>query len=536
MIKTSEDQEGPFRIILSGKYKEVIQLRNNIIEKQNDLTSKEIVYIIPISLAPKLSSSVLQSMKSHTGARYHLYKLKGSDTYLLAIRGTKSERSAACTMLEGTFGDQFSNDEYNKLRKKKKKNNSIANHELSPTQSLFKTLAMPDLTLIPDTNPPNQSNNKAYAMTKNKIGTRESKNLINLIMNGKEKAKLYTQNNPLISDTETKENGINIFNGNEKLTLTLYADVSCRDFLIRRSNILDDISEDTGCTITTNRTDESSRSFEIILTGKYENVQKARLKIDEFSSEMKRRTTCVYIDNESYKSMKDQWKIFQSLASNNYNTTVILAKDDQKTGVYVYCVGDLNNRLRALAALDVQIHRDTTVRNQSNALSMQRRREKIRSMKFEDHGIGGLETELKTMVRRAFNSRTISEQLRRELGMQHTKGVLFYGPPGTGKSLIARKLSELLGCNDPKIVNSPEVESKWVGEAEKNIRGLFEDAIKDYEQNGDNAQLHVVIFDELDSIAKGEEVLMQNLETELSIKCCVVWMASMKSIICWYLD
>eukprot|EP00494_Astrolonche_serrata_P006889 UN06914 len=321
-------------------------------------------------------------------------------------------------------------------------------------------------------------------------------------MNGKEKAKLYTQNNPLISDTETKENGINIFNGNEKLTLTLYADVSCRDFLIRRSNILDDISEDTGCTITTNRTDESSRSFEIILTGKYENVQKARLKIDEFSSEMKRRTTCVYIDNESYKSMKDQWKIFQSLASNNYNTTVILAKDDQKTGVYVYCVGDLNNRLRALAALDVQIHRDTTVRNQSNALSMQRRREKIRSMKFEDHGIGGLETELKTMVRRAFNSRTISEQLRRELGMQHTKGVLFYGPPGTGKSLIARKLSELLGCNDPKIVNSPEVESKWVGEAEKNIRGLFEDAIKDYEQNGDNAQLHVVIFDELDSIAK----------------------------------
>lgn len=106
------------------------------------------------------------------------------------------------------------------------------------------------------------------------------------------------------------------------------------------------------------------------------------------------------------------------------------------------------------------------------------------------------------MMRRTFESRCISDQLRTEMAIKHTKGVLLYGPPGTGKTLIARKISGILGCEEPKIVNSPEVESKWVGEAEKNIRALFEDAIKEQEEKGSKSGLHVVIFDELDAIAK----------------------------------
>jgi len=82
------------------------------------------------------------------------------------------------------------------------------------------------------------------------------------------------------------------------------------------------------------------------------------------------------------------------------------------------------------------------------------------------------------------------------------RGVLLHGPPGTGKTLVARKISNILGCNQPKIVNGPEVESKWVGEAEKNIRTLFEEAQRDFEEKGDNSDLHVVIFDEIDAIAK----------------------------------
>ncbi|ETO32866.1 hypothetical protein RFI_04249 [Reticulomyxa filosa] len=106
------------------------------------------------------------------------------------------------------------------------------------------------------------------------------------------------------------------------------------------------------------------------------------------------------------------------------------------------------------------------------------------------------------MLRRTFESRLISNRLREELGLTHVKGVLFHGPPGTGKTLIARKISNILGCNAPKIVNGPEVESKWVGEAEKNIRTLFETAQQEFEEKGDDSDLHVVIFDEIDAIAK----------------------------------
>lgn len=44
--------------------------------------------------------------------------------------------------------------------------------------------------------------------------------------------------------------------------------------------------------------------------------------------------------------------------------------------------------------------------------------------------------------------------------------------------------------------------SKFVGEAEENIRNLFADARKDQEELGDDSPLHVVIFDEFDAIAK----------------------------------
>ena len=69
-----------------------------------------------------------------------------------------------------------------------------------------------------------------------------------------------------------------------------------------------------------------------------------------------------------------------------------------------------------------------------------------------------------------------------KFGIKHTKGILLYGPPGTGKTLIARKISEALNCEKPLIVNGPELNSKYVGEAEKNMRALFEPAEKEQEQ------------------------------------------------------
>ncbi|RZC72367.1 hypothetical protein C5167_035559 [Papaver somniferum] len=52
------------------------------------------------------------------------------------------------------------------------------------------------------------------------------------------------------------------------------------------------------------------------------------------------------------------------------------------------------------------------------------------------------------------------------------------------------------------IVNGPEVLSKFVGETEKNVRDLFFDAENDQRTLGDQSELHVIIFDEIDVICK----------------------------------
>ena len=73
---------------------------------------------------------------------------------------------------------------------------------------------------------------------------------------------------------------------------------------------------------------------------------------------------------------------------------------------------------------------------------------------------------------------------------------------GTGKTLIARTLANALNVAEFRVVNGPELFDKFVGETEKKIRDLFANAEKDQKENGDEAGLHVIVFDEIDSICK----------------------------------
>ncbi|KAF9094458.1 transport between ER and Golgi ATPase protein [Mortierella sp. GBA35] len=122
--------------------------------------------------------------------------------------------------------------------------------------------------------------------------------------------------------------------------------------------------------------------------------------------------------------------------------------------------------------------------------------------KFEDMGIGGLDAEFSNMFRRAFASRIFPPSLVEKMGIQHVKGILLYGPPGTGKTLMAREIGKMLNGREPKIVNGPEVLSKFVGQSEENIRKLFIDAENEYKDKGEDSSLHIIIFDELDAICK----------------------------------
>ncbi|XP_048131493.1 vesicle-fusing ATPase-like [Rhodamnia argentea] len=138
--------------------------------------------------------------------------------------------------------------------------------------------------------------------------------------------------------------------------------------------------------------------------------------------------------------------------------------------------------------------------NQREAASSNIFRQK--EFNLQSLGIGGLSAEFTDIFRRAFASRVFPLHVTSKLGINHVKGMLLYGPPGTGKTLIARQIGKMLNGKEPKIVNGPDVLNKFVGETEKNVRDLFADAEQDQRTRGDESDLHVIIFDEIDAICK----------------------------------
>ena len=111
-------------------------------------------------------------------------------------------------------------------------------------------------------------------------------------------------------------------------------------------------------------------------------------------------------------------------------------------------------------------------------------------------GIGGLNKEMETLFRRAFSLRLLSEETLTKMGVQHIKGIILYGHPGCGKTLIARKIGQILNCEEPIIVNGPELLNKYVGQSEESLRKIFEKAEMEKDK------LHLIIFDEIDSMFK----------------------------------
>ncbi|KUJ20907.1 AAA-domain-containing protein [Mollisia scopiformis] len=110
--------------------------------------------------------------------------------------------------------------------------------------------------------------------------------------------------------------------------------------------------------------------------------------------------------------------------------------------------------------------------------------------------IGGLEghiDQLKEMVQMPL----LYPELFLKFHVTPPRGVLFHGPPGTGKTLLARALAAQVGSGGRKITfymrKGADALSKWVGEAERQLRLLFEEARK--------TQPSIIFFDEIDGLA-----------------------------------
>ncbi|XP_042188719.1 ATPase family AAA domain-containing protein 2B [Callorhinchus milii] len=81
--------------------------------------------------------------------------------------------------------------------------------------------------------------------------------------------------------------------------------------------------------------------------------------------------------------------------------------------------------------------------------------------------------------------------------IQPPRGCLFYGPPGTGKTLVARALANECGQGDKKVSffmrKGADCLSKWVGESERQLRLLFDQAYL--------MRPSIIFFDEIDGLA-----------------------------------
>jgi len=127
--------------------------------------------------------------------------------------------------------------------------------------------------------------------------------------------------------------------------------------------------------------------------------------------------------------------------------------------------------------------------------------------------VGGLDNAKKILEENLIIAMNDPEKFSK-MGIKPPKGALLYGPPGCGKTLLARALATESSGN-MILVRGPEILSKWVGESEKAIREIFRKAKA--------SSPCVIIFDELDSLAKfksGEEsgvgeTILSQLLTEM---------------------
>uniref|UniRef100_A0A8C5SIJ8 ATPase family AAA domain containing 2B n=1 Tax=Laticauda laticaudata TaxID=8630 RepID=A0A8C5SIJ8_LATLA len=117
-----------------------------------------------------------------------------------------------------------------------------------------------------------------------------------------------------------------------------------------------------------------------------------------------------------------------------------------------------------------------------------------KSVRFDS--IGGLSNHihaLKEMVIFPLLYPEIFEKFK----IQPPRGCLFYGPPGTGKTLVARALANECTHGDRKVAffmrKGADCLSKWVGESERQLRLLFDQAYL--------MRPSIIFFDEIDGLA-----------------------------------
>ncbi|XP_028996175.1 ATPase family AAA domain-containing protein 2B isoform X2 [Betta splendens] len=116
------------------------------------------------------------------------------------------------------------------------------------------------------------------------------------------------------------------------------------------------------------------------------------------------------------------------------------------------------------------------------------------SVKFDS--VGGLTNHIQSLKEMVVFP-LLYPEIFEKFKIQPPRGCLFYGPPGTGKTLVARALANECSQGDRKVSffmrKGADCLSKWVGESERQLRLLFDQAYL--------MRPSIIFFDEIDGLA-----------------------------------
>eukprot|EP00803_Ostreobium_quekettii_P002445 evm.model.scf_342.2 EVM.evm.TU.scf_342.2 scf_342:46006-59666(+) len=130
------------------------------------------------------------------------------------------------------------------------------------------------------------------------------------------------------------------------------------------------------------------------------------------------------------------------------------------------------------------------------------------SLNFDD--VGGMDDCIRQLKEIAFLP-LIYPELFQQFNITPPRGILFHGAPGTGKTLMAKVLAAEASRGGRKVTffmrKGADVLTKWVGESERALRALFEEAKK--------CQPAIIFFDEIDGLAPARSGRMDHVHNSL---------------------
>jgi transitional endoplasmic reticulum ATPase len=119
-------------------------------------------------------------------------------------------------------------------------------------------------------------------------------------------------------------------------------------------------------------------------------------------------------------------------------------------------------------------------------------------------GLPQVKEQIRRRIIQPFQAKGLYAKFKRKAG----GGVLMYGPPGCGKTMLARATAQ--ECNASfHAVEISEILSRWVGESEKRMKQIFENARRQAPA--------ILFFDEVEALARKRSFNESNIDSMVSV-------------------